>query len=1620
VLVSGRLVHARPTVRLRRWIAAICLGLVVLLASAVAVVRVHFEGPDLAENVCDMMNERMRGRISIASIDWPMSSLPKVASGGWMPVTLRDVKVWDDKPEAGGVLVARTERITAELDLHALLFGRHDFVLRKVKMHGGEVLLREVTEPYPLHDYDKTVFSIMAAFYGRRSAGSFHTGVFATSSPLWDLSDFEIKDVDLELRVKPLNKAGTYYMFRSVVADVSAKGFLYMDPSDPLVPKFYLSMGITGGAGQIDVFYSQDKEGNWKPHGEYSFPVKSLDVRRLAQLPSRWPADPVANTLRFDVRVETMNGARAHIDGSMIDYWDTPYGGIWDVTARVENAGTLLRQSVDSDAGGDNVTLEAVVTGPIVFFPSVAIKATGLTYKMSMLEPPLLLELDTLIGVYDLAVDEGSVDEFIARGSEGEVRLSAKWGGDGSDRSPFWVDSDIDIRKPIEMRPWLSPTLATAVGTRLDGHFHALRRKGDTKYGISIDKMELRLGLLALDQGQIYVDKGLDKVLLEGVQVTIPGFKGKLTRCSMADISTVPRFVQGDCKGTYEFGSAQELQRLMAGGFLKQKTEVSAPKIKKRPKAQPRRSRFRRSRTRHAQQSPVQTRDTGGKGTFELGGTIDDIKLKTEVALSQVPCIGALRGSIRYEGDKVIIDDARSTSLGGRLRITGQVDIEPAAYFEPIRAVATSIDLSRTCSLGTKVTGKVSADVSLRGPPDPKRLTYTGWACSDRVAALGETFADVAVWMNRTPGKLSCSATAPVAVRTPAVETCLQTGGGAGGRCIIARARRETGGELSAAIHADRGQRLGGELRLSRVPLAALMRLAGASVPADAIIETVETQASSGLALGGTVDGPTLAGVVRLGRTWVGGGYLGDGEVRLEPNGTGSVRFSASFQDGRVAVSGTLGTRAPYPLDMIADVQQVEVDTFVDLVALGAPPKTRVWGTGRVRLQTALGDEKAPLAVTLDLADLAIVGELPGPDGQPTPLAVRAAAPLQLTWDGATATLTQPARLSTPIGEITVSGKASPTKLDLIATGRLDLLKAQPLLGAYFDRTTGTAALEARVTGSSLAPRVKVTLDLEDVALRLVGRGAMLRVPGGRIEFTDGELSLTGIGVLVDDGYTRTTNPLTVAGGVTFKGFTPNKWALIVSGELAGEMLMAFAPETFAQASGASTLLMTLTGEGETPLISGDLSFVEGQQLRLLPRSLRREIALDKGQVSFLGDPETGLDITVEGIGGKIDDEGTLTNVSGSLSVVGGAVAAADLTASADALTFRLQRTLDLVINLDGIHVALADGRLRIGGVVELTTGRYTRNFDLAETLTPSTPSGPSAPPIWETSSLVGDADLDLQIDVRKFSVVNNLANIDLYGRISISGSPRDPRFDDTIHVERGTLQLPAVRAKFTRTSGRVEFSPLLRFPGQTPVLDLVSEADYRDPSGQDHLITLRIGGNWTRLTWDLSTSSGLDKAQTLTLILSGRTPEELRRNLGDDFVSSDPTRVSLSTDTSQGVTDELLRQVAGDMLGQRVAEPLRQISNLDVARIELNLSSFAFHAEERIIERFNLIGDFERTNRGSSVNLRIVLALPHHILRVLSSWNVEINGLLKNFDDQAEEDVTDLELKMVFQLLRK
>ena len=96
MLDSGASVDTPAPRRRRRWIAIIGVALVLVLGAAFGILRIKFEGGDLGDNIASILNKRMRGRIEIGSIEWSTTSLQKIMTGGWVPLTVRDVRVWDD------------------------------------------------------------------------------------------------------------------------------------------------------------------------------------------------------------------------------------------------------------------------------------------------------------------------------------------------------------------------------------------------------------------------------------------------------------------------------------------------------------------------------------------------------------------------------------------------------------------------------------------------------------------------------------------------------------------------------------------------------------------------------------------------------------------------------------------------------------------------------------------------------------------------------------------------------------------------------------------------------------------------------------------------------------------------------------------------------------------------------------------------------------------------------------------------------------------------------------------------------------------------------------------------------------------------------------------------------------------------------------------------------------------------------------------------------------------------------------------------------------------------------------------------------------------------------------
>jgi len=277
---------------------------------------------------------------------------------------------------------------------------------------------------------------------------------------------------------------------------------------------------------------------------------------------------------------------------------------------------------------------------------------------------------------------------------------------------------------------------------------------------------------------------------------------------------------------------------------------------------------------------------------------------------------------------------------------------------------------------------------------------------------------------------------------------------------------------------------------------------------------------------------------------------------------------------------------------------------------------------------------------------------------------------------------------------------------------------------------------------------------------------------------------------------------------------------------------------------------------------------------------------------------------------------------------------------------------------------------------------------------------------------LIGNAKLNLEVATRAFFVRNNVAEIDMNGQVQVTGTPKRPRLEGVIRVEQGSFKFQGVRARFEQTRGTINFSPYKSFPEFTPTLDIHSESEYRDVTGQTHLITLALRGPIGQLDWDLSTNTGLNKAQTFTLIFVGRSPDEARKALGDEAIGGNSLNASnAATGTETGslvVADQLLKQLAGDYFSLLMEDSIKGVTRLDVVRIELGTSSLGTHIEKEFVPSLRAKADVERSLRGWSWDAR-------GEYRLNDTVSAEAGARAKNFDDAAEQDESEQRLELMW-----
>lgn len=1490
--------------RIALWGAAL---LAVLVVVAAVVARVFFHGDRLAALIENELNARFRGRVEIQSVEWPWRALPKAATGGWVEVEVRGVKVYD----WFGDLVLDVPYARAKLDAHPAMFGRHDFVFDDIYAPGGYVLIREEEEPYPENEHDQFVVTLVSAFYANKPP---NPNAPKKPSSTFDLRSFRVEQVELAL---------DFPTFTGVFHGAAGGGWLFR--ADPTGHKqdqrfsFQLT-DATAPEGSVEILGARELQ------------FRDVHVPRVGKVGD--PAAPrmadVAPDLTWEATAVTPEGADVTITGGMFAYWNTPEGGTYDILVTFRNAGALLARVSDGVARGPSavatITVEGNRRAPVY---RGTVTDAELAVPMGS-DDPLALTVPAVTASWASATRTGELTDTVVRGQGGELRASARYGfASLADDAAFTYDVDLAIPVAIDIGRWLDPDTRRIAGTELSGRAHA-RNIDD---GVRIDDVDVRLGAA---RARGVVEYTADGVLrADGLRVDV----GK----TWARADGLVRLTERTLELTVRFTS-DDLPRWLR--------------------------RF---------DQPAIARAAGGTATVR--GTFDEPTVPSaDVWARGVPVVGTARGRVSYGGGRLRVPELTARPFGGTVRASAELALDGAPRIVDARISGTDFDLAAIDGDGDWLSGTGRFSAQAEGPLSAPTATFVGEV--DELHIAGDEY-----------------------------RNFLLTGGAdaAGFSSVQLHVDRARGGRLDVTGTVGHDGAIDGVVSAREIPLHSLPfapREDGKPIAGG--VANVELQ------LSGTTDAPTADGDLQIAKAWFKNSFLGAAELSLERIGLGRMRVWGMAFQGALGVDGELATAPGYEARLDLVFRRVELDQFFP--ELAAEYGVHAWMSGTLR--NLIVRPGAPPSVQIELTELVVVMDNEDARGRPRPLRVRNLGPIAVEYDGVTATLLSTAQLRGPTGDFQLEGRASLDALALRLEGTVDVALLQPYLREQFEESRGVVNAAVDITGTAADPLVTGVLDVEQVNLRPLGQDAQVRIPAvgddfpeiARIEVTNDQLTFTGFSVDVVDEITNEVSVLELTGTVGLDQFKPARWAVIADGAVAGKLLLVLLPDQLSAASGSAEVQINLTGEQAMPRVNGVVIFDRDNPITFTPRALRREIVLNTGEVSF-----TDQLVEFISVGGTIDDAGLLTDLSGEISMEDWAPVDVDVKLSAEALPYRIPQTLELDLNIDGLRIVGSAEGLEISGAFDIIDGRYVQRFNpLLDALRPERVEE-SEPPFYENVPLLANARLDLTVTTGGgFAIDNNIANVELDGTVNITRTPRDPRIDGEIRVERGAFKFQGMRARFTRTEGTIQFSRFETIPDGTPFVSIRSEADYQDSRGDEHVVVLVLEGTLPSLDWDLfTTNTGLNKAQTFSLIATGRTADETRALVGDEPVARGPgelggTRSTASQEGTFSAADQLFKDLAGDFLAVLIEDPLKNFVALDVIRPEVNTSAVGIHVEKNFGRNTRLIGEWERTLRGETRLLR-----GEH--RLTQGWSIEAEWLYQDFEDDVEEDTNRQGVQFIF-----
>jgi autotransporter translocation and assembly factor TamB len=931
-----------------------------------------------------------------------------------------------------------------------------------------------------------------------------------------------------------------------------------------------------------------------------------------------------------------------------------------------------------------------------------------------------------------------------------------------------------------------------------------------------------------------------------GKRMSVPGsvrLSGQTT-ASTAEVSTSGLHIEVPGAGVDVRGKVELAKRLLALGLRMDSTNL--PRLLASLGVQP-----------FAQEASA---------AVDLTGTIDQprasgqIEVKGIGGTNGIPAVPSFETRFHLQDGTLHVDSLAAEVAGGTLAGSGTLKLFEKTVQHMLRSPALEFRLDgkqialESLIAGGLVSGKIAFEVTASGPLRQPKIRFR-MPAGVTVLVLGQSWQIGGIDLEVD--------------QEGAVVRLLQASGKAGGEIQIEGHMR----------FVPKAMPIEWRLRITDLPVAAVLAAAQVDVPTAGHL-------SIDLRLSGSSKVPRVEGTIGLRGITAMGVALGDATLNLgaiesgiSVKGTLFDRFTvdatAQLSPAGLRAKGNLSFTHLVLQDLALQLRgNREIDDLVEqLKDLDAHAVL----SGDVGVEVQPGK---PLAIQAVLTELAasISQEITEPGGQVTTrrIGLHNDGELRATLTGDHIVLSQ-ARFITDAGRFSVTGALQGESLRAELSGQLDLELLQPLLRKRLEKLGGAVSLDVKVSGTMTKPLVDGTLAIARPVNALpAGFDSPIAVPSGVVHLQSDAVELKDLAVSVGGATLRLSGRAGLGAN-----FVPTSLALQVNGEVSASLLESLAPDTVSDVSGRARIDAKVSGTLAEPNLSARIKLGE-IQMRL--RGISGKVAVESGTVEL-----SSHDVFLRDIELRVNDDGRLLIGAGAnpgrmriislrpklvlgevdLPLRGERLVYRSAAVEIDDLSFTLELTGDL------------QDSLSLDGDVRLVSGRYLQDFNVRNLMLTPRINESESRPVWAGVPLLENLGLGLRVRTLGdgFMVQNNLAQeIYLQVDLLIGGTLSAPTLAGDVRPTDGRFHVLGLRGDFELTPNvnHVTFVPTKSLAaGDTPELNLEATNLLTDAFGNENTVQMHITGPINQAAIDLSTAQGLDRNQTLMLLLSGRTTED-------------------------------------------------------------------------------------------------------------------------------------------------